>query len=50
MNVMGDVHQLILQHGLEEARTFASTKGERAAIDAAAERLCLRVDHRLPDV
>ena len=33
---MGDVHRLILQHGLEEARTFATTKGERAAIEAAA--------------
>jgi hypothetical protein len=27
---------LILQHGLEEARTLASTKGERQAIEAAA--------------
>ena len=36
MNLMGDVHRLILQHGLEEARTFATTKGERAAIEAAA--------------
>jgi hypothetical protein len=33
---MGEVHQLILQHGLEEARNFANTKGERAAIEAAA--------------
>jgi len=33
---MGDVHRLILQHGLEEARTLASTKGERQAIEAAA--------------
>ena len=33
---MGEVHQLILEHGLEEARTLASTKGERAAIEAAA--------------
>jgi hypothetical protein len=33
---MGDVHRLILQHGIEEARTFASTKGERQAIEAAA--------------
>jgi len=33
---MGDVHQLILQHGIEEARTFANTKGERQAIEAAA--------------
>ena len=36
MALMGDVHRLILQHGLEEARTFATTKGERAAIEAAA--------------
>ena len=36
MDHMGDVHRLILQHGLEEARTFATTKGERAAIEAAA--------------
>jgi hypothetical protein len=27
---MGDVHRLILQHGLEGARNFASTKAERA--------------------
>jgi hypothetical protein len=33
---MGDVHQLILQHGLEGARMLASTKGERHAIEAAA--------------
>ena len=33
---MGDVHQLILQHGLEDARTFAATKDERQAIEAAA--------------
>jgi hypothetical protein len=36
MNRMGDVHRLIMQHGLEEARTFAATKAERQAIDAAA--------------
>src|SRR5471030_869054 len=36
MSRMGDVHQLILRHGLEEARTFAATKAERQAIDAAA--------------
>jgi Plasmid encoded RepA protein len=33
---MGDVHRLILQHGLEGARTLASTKAERYAIEAAA--------------
>lgn len=36
MTGMGDVHQLILRHGLEEARTFAATKAERQTIDAAA--------------
>lgn len=36
MHRMGDVHRLILQHGLEGARTFASTKAERYAIEAAA--------------
>ena len=33
---MSNIHQLILQHGVEEARTFAATKAERQAIDAAA--------------
>jgi hypothetical protein len=33
---MGEVHQLLLRHGLEHARTFAATKLERSAIDAAA--------------
>jgi hypothetical protein len=33
---MGDVHRLILQHGIEGARTIAATKGERAAVEAAA--------------
>ena len=33
---MGDVHQLILRHGLDDARTLAATKAERLAIDAAA--------------
>ena len=33
---MGNVHQLILRHGLEDARTQAATKAERHAIDAAA--------------
>lgn len=32
---MGNVHRLILQHGLDGARTFASTKAERHAIEAA---------------
>jgi hypothetical protein len=36
MKSMGDVHRLILQHGVEEARTLATSRGERAAIDAAA--------------
>ena len=33
---MGDVHSLILRHGLETARTMAATKAERNAIEAAA--------------
>lgn len=33
---MGEVHQLLLQHGLESARALASTKIERNAIEAAA--------------
>src|ERR1700710_1693028 len=33
---MGNVHRLILEHGVEEARSLAATKGERAATDAAA--------------
>jgi hypothetical protein len=33
---MGDVHRLILEHGIEEARTLATTKGERLAMEAAA--------------
>src|SRR6185312_3125863 len=36
MRGMGEVHQLILQHGVEEARALAGSKNERAAIDAAA--------------
>lgn len=34
---MGDVHQLILDHGVETARLMAATKAERQAIDAAAQ-------------
>lgn len=33
---MGDVHRLILRHGLEVAREGAASKAERQAIDAAA--------------
>jgi hypothetical protein len=33
---MGNVHRLIMRHGVEEARAFAETKAERQAIDAAA--------------
>ena len=33
---MGEVHRLILRHGLDGARAMASTKAERHAIDAAA--------------
>jgi len=36
MSHMGDVHQLLLQHGLENARALASTKLERNALEAAA--------------
>jgi hypothetical protein len=36
MKPMGDVHRLILQHGVEGARSMAVTKTERQAIDAAA--------------
>jgi hypothetical protein len=36
MQPMGDVHRLILQHGVEGARSMAVTKTERQAIDAAA--------------
>ena len=37
---MGDVHSLILQHGVEQARTMAETRAERQAIDAAAAIMC----------
>jgi hypothetical protein len=36
MAPMGDVHRLILQHGVEGARSMAVTKAERQAVDAAA--------------
>ena len=36
---MSEVHRLILQHGLEAARTLASSKAERFAIEAAAMML-----------
>lgn len=36
MTFMGEVHQLIIQHGLEGARARAESKGQRQAIDAAA--------------
>jgi Plasmid encoded RepA protein len=39
MNRMGDVHRLILQHGLEGARGLANSKTERLAVDAAASVL-----------
>ena len=39
MGLMGDVHQLILQHGVETARLAAATKSERHAVDAAAQIL-----------
>ena len=33
---MGEIHQLVLRHGVDTARTMASTKAERHAVDAAA--------------
>src|SRR3984957_5884335 len=36
MHHMGEVHQLLLRHGLDHARTLAASKLERSAIDAAA--------------
>ena len=33
---MGDVHSLILKHGVARARSMAVTKAERQAVDAAA--------------
>jgi hypothetical protein len=33
---MGDVHRLILQHGVEAARAMAASKAERLAIEAAS--------------
>lgn len=36
---MGQVHQLILQHGVEVARSRADNKAQRLAIDAAAQLL-----------
>ena len=35
MTVMGEVHQLILQQGLESARSMAETRAERQAVEAA---------------
>jgi hypothetical protein len=36
MQLMGDIHQLILRHGVDTARSMAATKTERQAVDAAA--------------
>jgi hypothetical protein len=36
---MGDVHSLILRHGVEQARAMAVTKAERRVVDAAAVML-----------
>src|ERR1700693_2995920 len=33
---MGEVHSLIIRHGVEAARSMAATKAERNAIEAAA--------------
>jgi hypothetical protein len=35
-SAMGEVHTLIIRHGIEQARAMAATKAERQAIDAAA--------------
>src|SRR5690242_7933218 len=35
-HAMGEVHQLILRHGVEGARAMALNKAERQAVDAAA--------------
>jgi replication initiator protein len=40
---MGEVHQLILREGLEEARNKAETRGERLAIEAAGAILAEEV-------
>lgn len=37
--LMGDVHQLILRHGIEEARRQAETKHERSLVEAAYQVL-----------
>lgn len=36
MTTMGDVHQLILRHGIDGARSMAASKAQRQAVDAAA--------------
>ena len=36
IEAMGEVHQLIIRHGVETARAMADSKSERQAIDAAA--------------
>jgi len=36
---MAEVHQLIAQHGIEEARNLATTKHERALVEAAYQVL-----------
>ena len=33
---MGEVHHLIIEHGVEAARSMATTKAQRNAVDAAA--------------
>ena len=39
MPTMAEVHQLILQYGIEEARRQAATKHERQVIEAAYQVL-----------
>jgi hypothetical protein len=35
-SVMGEVHQLVLRHGIDTARAMVETRAERQAVDAAA--------------
>jgi hypothetical protein len=36
---MAEVHQLIIRHGIDEARRMAATKHERALVEAAYQVL-----------
>ena len=39
MHVMAEVHQLIVRHGIEEARRQAASKHERQVVEAAYQVL-----------